>query len=117
MDDHIRRRKLGREHGRRRSDQEYNRSYWKPTTAISRIAAIVSAWIISAIFFGLVHLPTHSWNWIQCIVVIGTARVVLSLAYVKTKNIWVAAGAHILNDWTIFTLSFMGTTLMSNSIP
>ena len=26
----------------------------------------------------------------------------LTLAYIKTKNLWVSYGAHLINDWTIF---------------
>jgi membrane protease YdiL (CAAX protease family) len=33
--------------------------------------------------------------------VIGSARLVLTWAYVWTKNIWVSTGAHIINDWAI----------------
>ena len=36
--------------------------------------------------------------------VIGSARLVLTLAYIKTKNIWVSYGAHLINDWTLFEL-------------
>jgi membrane protease YdiL (CAAX protease family) len=78
---------------------------------VGRKSAIVGAWLISSLLFGLIHLPTYDWNLIQCIVVIGTARMVLSLAWILTKNIWVSTGAHILNDWTLFTLSLVGAGL------
>lgn len=68
---------------------------------MGRKAAVITAWLVSALAFGLAHLPTYDWNWIQCIVVIGSARLVLSWAYVWTKNIWVSTGAHILNDWLL----------------
>jgi membrane protease YdiL (CAAX protease family) len=71
---------------------------------LSRKAAVLWAWGGSAIFFGLIHLPTYQWNLFQCLIVINIARLVLSLAYIKTKNIWVSTGAHILNDWVLFTL-------------
>ena len=32
---------------------------------------------------------------------LGSARLVLTWAYVWTKNIWVSTGAHIINDWTL----------------
>jgi hypothetical protein len=34
-------------------------------------------------------------------VVIGSARMVLTLPWILTKNIWVSTGAHIINDWLI----------------
>lgn len=60
------------------------------------------AWLASAVPFALVHLPTYNWNWVQCLVVIGGARLVLSLAYLATRNLWVSTGAHVLNDWVLF---------------
>lgn len=68
---------------------------------MSRNAAVLAAWLLSAIVFGLLHLPTYDWNILQCVLVIGSARLVLTLAYVCTKNIWVSTGAHIINDWTL----------------
>ncbi|RDV02449.1 CPBP family intramembrane metalloprotease [Sphingorhabdus pulchriflava] len=78
---------------------------------LSRNKAIIAAWILSAIPFALVHLPTYQWNWIQCLVVIGGARLVLTLAYIRSKNIWVSTGAHVLNDWTLFTMNVLGAGL------
>lgn len=74
----------------------------------SRKRAVLVAWIATSIGFGLVHLPTYDWNLLQCLVVIGGARVILTLAYLRTKNIWVSTGAHILNDWTLFSLPMLG---------
>lgn len=70
---------------------------------IGRTGSVIIAWIGAALFFGALHLPTYQWNFVQCFLVIGTARVVLLLGYVITKNIWVSTGAHIINDWVIFT--------------
>ncbi|MEI8593102.1 CPBP family intramembrane glutamic endopeptidase [Photobacterium sp. Hal280] len=76
---------------------------------LSRTHSILLAWVLTAIFFGIAHLPTYDWNIIQCLLVIGTARLVLSLAYLKTKSIWVSTGAHIFNDWVLFSLTvFLG---------
>jgi membrane protease YdiL (CAAX protease family) len=68
---------------------------------IGRNASVLIAWLVSATVFGLLHLPTYNWNFVQCLVVIGSARLVLSWAYVWTKNIWVSTGAHIINDWML----------------
>jgi uncharacterized protein len=70
---------------------------------ISRNTSVLLAWLGSAAAFGLVHLPTYNWNIIQCLVVIGSARIILTWAFVWTKNIWVSTGAHILNDWAILS--------------
>jgi membrane protease YdiL (CAAX protease family) len=79
---------------------------------MSRKAAVLWAWGVSAIVFGLVHLPTYHWNLLQCLIVISIARLVLSLAYIKTKNIWVSTGAHIFNDWVLFSMPLVAAMLV-----
>jgi uncharacterized protein len=75
----------------------------------SRKTALVGAWLVSAVLFGLAHLPTYNWNVVQCLAIIGTARLVLTLPWIMTKNLWVSAGAHIINDWTLFGIGLLGT--------
>ena len=75
---------------------------------MGRKGAIVGAWLITAVVFGLIHLPTYNWNWVQCIVVIGSARLMLTLPWIMTKNIWVSTGAHIINDWLLFGAGLVG---------
>lgn len=86
--------------------QMFTRSF-----GLGRRSAIVGAWLISSIIFGLVHLPTYNWNLIQCLVVIGSARMVLTMPWIMTKNIWVSTGAHILNDWLLFGVGLLGAGL------
>jgi uncharacterized protein len=76
-----------------------------------RKATIIGAWVVSSLVFGLLHLPTYDWNWIQCIVVIGSARMVLTLPWILTKNIWVSTGAHIINDWSLFGIGLLSVGL------
>jgi uncharacterized protein len=80
-----------------------------------RRSAIIGAWVISSVVFGLIHLPTYDWNWIQCVLVIGTARMVLTLPWILTKNIWVSTGAHIINDWLLFSAALLGAGLAANA--
>jgi membrane protease YdiL (CAAX protease family) len=82
---------------------------------VGRKGAIVGAWLISSLLFGLIHLPTYDWNLIQCIVVIGSARMVLTLPWILTKNIWVSTGAHIINDWLLFSMSLLGAGLVGKA--
>lgn len=64
--------------------------------------AVIAAWVLSALPFALVHLPTYGGNLAQCLLVIGSARLVLMLAYLATRNVWVSTLAHIANDWLLF---------------
>ena len=73
---------------------------------LGRRSAILLGVVGSTLIFAAAHLPTYDWHWAQCFGVIGTARIVLTLAYVWTRNLWVSAGAHILNDWTEMAFSF-----------
>ena len=73
----------------------------------SRKRAVLLSWLVTAVAFGLVHLPTYDWNVLQCVLVIGGARMILTLAYIRTKNIWVSTGAHILNDWALFSIPLL----------
>ncbi len=72
-------------------------------TTLSRNASMIIAWLVTAVWFGAAHLPTYGWNFAQALMVIGSARLVLTLAFIRTKNILVSTGAHILNDWVLFT--------------
>jgi hypothetical protein len=80
---------------------------------VGRKGAIIGAWLITSLIFGLLHLPTYDWSLIQCIVVIGSARMVLTLPWILTKNLWVSTGAHIVNDWLLFSMSLLGAGLAS----
>lgn len=72
------------------------------TLKLSRKQAVTLAWVLSAIIFGAIHLKTYNWNIIQAVVGIGMARLVLTFAYIKTKNIWISTFVHVLNDWCLF---------------
>lgn len=74
---------------------------------LPRTAAIVIAWVVTAVLFALIHLPTYGWNIVQCLIIIGSARLVLSLAYLVTKNLWVSTGTHVLGDWTLFAIPLL----------
>jgi uncharacterized protein len=80
---------------------------------LSRNKAVLAAWLLSALIFGMLHLPTYDWNWVQCIVVIGSARLVLTWAYIYTKNLWVSTGAHIINDWFLLSTTVFLAPLAS----
>lgn len=80
---------------------------------LSRRLGLVIAVIVSTAWFAAVHLPTYNWNLLQCFAGIGTARLVLTAAFLLTRNLWVSTGAHIVNDWTEFLLP----TLLAGHTP
>ena len=59
----------------------------------------------------LAHLPTYQWDLVQCLAIIGSARLVLSLAYLFSRNLGVSTGADVLNDWTLFGISLILVSL------
>lgn len=81
---------------------------------LSRRAGLVAAVAVSTLWFAAVHLPTYDWNLIQCLGGIGAARLVLTAAYLVTRNLWVSAGAHIVNDWSEFFLPVLLDDLSSH---
>jgi membrane protease YdiL (CAAX protease family) len=74
-----------------------------------RTTAILLAWVITALLFAAAHLPTYGWNILQVLSGVGIARLVLTLPYILTKNLWVSSGAHILNDWMMFSVTVLFT--------
>ncbi|MBN7804564.1 CPBP family intramembrane metalloprotease [Agrobacterium rosae] len=69
---------------------------------MSRRSGILIALVVSGLLFGAAHLPTYGWHWAQSLIGIGSARIILTLAYIATRSLWVSAGAHIINDWAGF---------------
>lgn len=68
---------------------------------INRNFAIFSAWILSSLLFGALHLSTYNYNFVQSIVLIGIVRLILSLAYIIRKNLWNSYLVHVLYDFII----------------
>ena len=73
---------------------------------LSKRTGLIIAVVVSTLWFSALHLPTYDWNILQCLGIIGTARVVLTLSYLVTRNLWVSAGAHIINDWALFLTAY-----------
>jgi membrane protease YdiL (CAAX protease family) len=80
-----------------------------------RKAAVIGAWVVSSLVFGMLHLPTYDWNWIQCVVIIGSARLVLTLPWILTKNILVSTGAHVINDWLLIGMGLLGAGIAATT--
>lgn len=72
------------------------------TLKTGRKTAIAVAWLLSALLFGALHLPTYDWNLLQALGIIGVARLVLTAPFVLTKSVWSSTIAHVTNDWLLF---------------
>lgn len=78
---------------------------------IGRRGGLATGIAVSTLVFSAMHLPTYDWNVVQCFAVIGTARLVLTAAYLRTRSLWVSSGTHIVNDWSIFAVGYAGSHL------
>ena len=83
---------------------------------MGRKTALIMAVVISSLLFGALHLPTYSWNFATCLLILPVTRVVLTLAYIRTKNILVCFLIHFLFDFLSFLASFFGAYLPSASL-
>jgi len=84
-------------------------TYW----GLKRSQALIFALVGTAVWFAALHLPTYEWRIPQCLLVIGSARIILLIPYLATKNILVSAGTHIINDWLLFTIFIVGSKYTS----
>lgn len=80
-------------------------SWFSRGLGLPRRRALLLAWLLSAVPFALVHLPTYGWNLLQCLLLIGSARLVLSTAYLSSANVLVSTLAHVLNDWMLLGMA------------
>jgi uncharacterized protein len=73
----------------------------------SRRASITGGWLISAVVFGALHLPTYQWNVLQAILVIGSSRLMLTLPYLWTRNLWVSTITHVTLDGSLIAFTLL----------
>jgi membrane protease YdiL (CAAX protease family) len=68
----------------------------------------VLAVILSSILFGMAHAWAYG-GLLAGIQATFVARIILTLTFVKTKNIWVSYFTHYLYDFSIFTVVFLSS--------
>lgn len=69
--------------------------------------ALGLSWVVTALAFGALHLPTYGWHVGQALLVIGTARLVLTGVYMLTRNLWASTITHVANDLTGMALAVL----------
>lgn len=73
--------------------------------------AFILSSIISALFFGMLHLHTYSWNWYQCLVVIGLTRIPFNYAWKKADSLWGGIICHTIYDYLLFLILLLNHVL------
>lgn len=79
---------------------------------LTRLTSILAAWLVSSLVFAALHLPTYGWHVAQTLLIIGSARLVLTIPYLLTRNVWSSMIAHVTNDWVLFA----GVLLLSGAV-
>lgn len=64
--------------------------------------SVVVALLISSLIFAIGHLSAYDGQLAQILLTILPTRIVLTLAYIRTKNIWVSFAVHVAWDWSGF---------------
>ncbi|MGG5357887.1 MULTISPECIES: CPBP family intramembrane glutamic endopeptidase [unclassified Enterococcus] len=75
----------------------------------SQTLTLAIAIVISSLIFGMAHTWTYG-GLLQGIVAVFFSRIVMTMAYVKTKNLWVSYLVHYLFDSISFLLTFWAAT-------
>lgn len=66
--------------------------------SLQRKTSIIIAWILSSLIFGLYHLPSYNWHIAQVILAIAVSRIILTIPYLRYKNIWASYICHLCWD-------------------
>lgn len=67
------------------------------------------SWIIVAIIFGLLHLSTYQYNFLQCIFVVGLPAILYGYLWKKTENPIIMWATHYLYDIILILIAYMST--------
>lgn len=82
----------------------------------NRKSSIIVAWILSSVVFGLVHLPAYH-NLVHVLLTIGVSRIILTLAFLRTKNLTASYISHMVDDFASFAIAFALSALLSGLLP
>lgn len=72
--------------------------------------SVVVALLVSSLIFAIAHLSAYDGHLAQILLTILPARIILTLAYIRTKNIWVSFAVHLIWDWSGFLQVFGDAT-------
>lgn len=69
--------------------------------------ALGVSWVVTSLAFGALHLPTYNWHVGQALLVIGSARLILTGVYLLTRNVWASTITHVVNDLASMALAVL----------
>jgi hypothetical protein len=76
---------------------------------ISPISSITASLILSGISFGLLHLSTYNYNWIQCLTIIGIPAIAQMIFFLIFKNIHMGYILHFNYNFLIVLFSYIAS--------
>ncbi|PEA07001.1 hypothetical protein CN425_18975 [Bacillus cereus] len=77
------------------------------TFVISPITSITTSLILSGSSFGLLHLSTYNYNWIQCLTIIGIPAIAQMIFFLIFKNIHMGYILHFNYNLIIILFSYI----------
>ncbi|WP_433775076.1 hypothetical protein [Bacillus wiedmannii] len=84
--------------------------FWHKITrsfVISPITSITTSLILSGSSFGLLHLSTYNYNWIQCLTIIGIPAIAQMIFFLIFKNIHMGYILHFNYNLIIILFSYI----------
>lgn len=85
-------------------------------SCLKKRSSIIVAWVLSSVVFGLVHLPAYH-NLVHVLLTIGVSRIILTLAFLRTKNLTSSYISHMVDDFTSFAIAFALSALLGGILP
>lgn len=76
------------------------------THNVKRKNLVVAAIVISSIIFSLLHLPGYNYNIVQCLLVVGLTRSIMTIVYFFKRNIMYSYIVHVLYNLAILLYAF-----------
>ncbi|HFK1506702.1 hypothetical protein B4079_0383 [Bacillus cereus] len=76
---------------------------------ISPISSITASLILSGSSFGLLHLSTYNYNWVQCLTIIGIPAIAQMIFFLIFKNIHMGYILHFHYNLIILLFSYIAS--------
>ncbi|WP_040963200.1 hypothetical protein [Bacillus mycoides] len=74
---------------------------------ISPIPSITTSLILSGSSFGLLHLSTYNYNWVQCLAIIGIPAIAQMIFFLIFKNIHMGYMVHFNYNLIIILFNYI----------